>query len=156
MTNTTESQANQPNTHEEEIYYLAPLLGVLCAFVLIAVLIGAGYLLFSGSFKTEKQVHIVDLAEITRIYQEQAKQQGMQEGVSNEQRALILQNLQNKMQSLQAAIDEYVVECECNVFVKSAIVGRSKNVVDASQIIMHQVEKKVAQSPVLTQQPPSQ
>lgn len=138
----------QQETPEKTINLpLLPFIAIILSIIAIAI---SGW---SWS-QTKQQKHVVDLAEISRVYQEQAKQQALQEGITNEQRGQILQVLQAKMNTLQQVINEYVLECQCDVFVKSAIVGRSENVTDATQEIFQRVDKKIpAAATVTTQQP---
>ncbi|EMT1963666.1 hypothetical protein QLK61_002220, partial [Neisseria gonorrhoeae] len=82
-------------------------------------------------------------------YREQAKNQGLQNGISDRQRAAILQNYQAKMNTLQQVIEEKVIRCGCNIFVKSALVGRNTEVVDVTADIMKELDKRVPATAVV-------
>ncbi len=126
------------------------------AQILIGAMATAALVLGVMNFRAkEEKIRVVDLAGIAKTYQEQAKQQGLQDGISNEQRGQILQNLQAKMNTLQQVIMEYTNECQCNVFVKSAIVGRSNNVEDISTEIAQRINKRVPESAVVTSSTPT-
>lgn len=116
---------------------------VLALILAITALAWSAYSYF---WPAKQTIHIVDLAGISRTYQEQARNQGLQQGISNEQRAQILQNLQARMNTLQQAVNEFVSECGCNVYVKSALVGRDESVVDVTAEIVKRVEAKVPAS----------
>ena len=141
-----EHSAIQEDVSEKTVNLpLLPLIAIGLSIIAIAI---SGW---SWS-QANQQKHIVDLAEISRVYQEQAKQQALQDGISNEQRGQILQVLQAKMNTLQQVINEYVLECGCDVFVKSAIVGRSENVVDVTREIVLRVDQKIPATATITTQ----
>lgn len=118
-----------------------PWMGVLVGVIALAALLMGGLSLWQ-LYKSSHVPHVVDLAGISRTYQEQAKNQGLQEGISNEQRGQILQNLQAKMNTLEQVIQAYATECQCNLYVKSAIVGRYE-VKDVTREIMRRIDQKV-------------
>lgn len=139
-----EHSATQEDVSEKTINLpLLPLIAIGLSIIAIAI---SGW----GWSQANQQKHIVDLAEISRVYQEQAKQQALQDGISNEQRGQILQVLQTKMNTLQQVVNEYVLECGCDVFVKSAIVGRSENVVDVTREIVLRVDQKIPATATIT------
>lgn len=116
----------------------------IIALVLAAIAFAISAYQFMGKGKAE--VHTVDLMEITRIYQEQARNQGLREGITPEQQGAILEQLQKRMTLLQSVIDQYAADCQCNVYVKSAIVGRH-NTIDASKTITDMVERQLPSAP---------
>lgn len=152
----TEIQAAKPEAQPEAAYQEineAKTLNIPITAIL-ALLLSMGAMFLSWQNRQQIQqnsIKVVDLAEISRFYQEQARQQGLKDGVSAEQRAQILQVLQFKMNSLQKAIDEYVQSCACNIWVKSAVVGRNQQVEDVTPIIMSLVDKKITQSGFIAQ-----
>lgn len=129
-----------------------PVVAILALVVACASL----FMSWQQSRQASKQsIKVVDLAEMSRFYQEQARQQGLKDGVTAEQRAQILQTLQMKMNVLQKTVDEYVHSCGCNIWVKSAIVGRNEQVEDITPIIMGLVDKQIAQSTPILSNPPA-
>lgn len=98
----------------------------------------------------QQDIRVLDLAGISLTYQQQAKNQGLQDGITNEQRAAILQNYQAKMNTLQQVVQEYVQECSCNIFVKSALVGRNNKVEDITTEIMSRLDKRIPASATVT------
>ena len=86
---------------------------------------------------------VVDLAEISKFYQEQAREQGLKDGVTNEQRGMILGRLQAQMGALKAVTEDYAKECDCTLFVRSAIVADNGNSIDVSNEIVTRINKAV-------------
>lgn len=128
------------------------------AIVALLLSIGAMFMSWQNRQNIPQNIKVVDLAEMSRFYQEQARQQGLKDGVSEAQRAQILQTLQFKMNVLQKTVDEYVQSCHCNIWVKSAIVGRNQQVEDITPMIMDLVNGKVAQAGLMqmpVQNPPA-
>ena len=137
----------------EERLPLMPALAV--AFSLVAIGLGFWNMLKPQSGEV---IRTLNLSGISIKYQEQAKNQALQDGLSNEQRAAILQHYQMKMNTLQQTIQEYVQSCGCNVFVQSALVGRNQEVVDITPEIMSRLEAKIPASATVAapQQPAPQ
>lgn len=118
--------------------------------VTLIACISLGLNLWDKFMPRKSDIHVLDLAGISLHYQEQAKNQGLQEGITNEQRAAILQNYQAKMNTLQQVVQEYVQECACNIFVKSALVGRDEKVKDITSEIMARLDKRIPTSATVT------
>ncbi|MRN39286.1 hypothetical protein CRG49_008795 [Neisseria sp. N95_16] len=123
---------------------------------LVQILIGLmaatafGLSLWNTFKPSEKSIHIIDLAGISMNYQQQARNQGLQDGITEQQRSAILANYQAKMNTLQQVIEEKVRECGCNIFVKSALVGRYENVIDLTGDVMAELDKRIPASAVVT------
>ena len=150
MTEAKEKKENTANTAPEknpEDNGLEVSLGSLVIGTISIAALGLGVWNFMKT--NEKPVHIVDLAGISMTYQEQAKNQGLQNGITDQQRAAILQNYQAKMNTLQQVIEEKVIQCGCNIFVKSALVGRGNNVVDITSDVMKELDKRIPASSVV-------
>lgn len=144
MTEAKEKKENTVNTAPEknpEDNGVEVSLGSLVIGAISIAALGLGVWNFMKT--NEKPVHIIDLAGISMTYQEQAKNQGLQNGISDQQRAAILQNYQAKMNTLQQVIEEKVIQCGCNIFVKSALVGRNTEVVDITADIMKELDKRI-------------
>lgn len=139
-------------TQKEDEIHSKSFYKVLGGAVLTAIVIGGAYVAFSLQ-EAKSKYHIVDLAGITRTYQEVAKQQALQDGISNEQRGQILDNLQKKMTLLEQTINEAAKDCKCNIFVKSAIVGQF-DIQDVTAEIMAKVDEKAKQNPVVAPRVP--
>ncbi|HFA6171506.1 TPA: hypothetical protein ACFJN3_000721 [Neisseria gonorrhoeae] len=150
MTEAKEKKENTANTAPEKNPEDNGVEVSLGSLVIGAISIAALALGVWNFMKThEKPVHIVDLAGISMTYREQAKNQGLQNGISDRQRAAILQNYQAKMNTLQQVIEEKVIRCGCNIFVKSALVGRNTEVVDVTADIMKELDKRVPATAVV-------
>ena len=150
MTEAKEKKENTVNTAPEknpEDNGVEVSLGSLVIGAISIAALGLGVWNFMKT--NEKPVHIVDLAGISMTYQEQAKNQGLQNGISDQQRAAILQNYQAKMNTLQQVIEEKVIQCGCNIFVKSALVGRNTEVVDITADIMKELDKRIPATAVV-------
>lgn len=109
---------------------------------LLLAVVGLAWQFWSSMKHTGQVIHTVDLAAIVKTYQNEAKQRAFTDGTTDEQRAQILQNMQQKMNAMQQTIDLYAAECACNIWVKSALVGSgSGDVLDVTQEIMQRIGK---------------
>ena len=145
-------QANQDKENSESSTYNL-ILGAVC-FSVAAIALAA----WSLWGNKPEQYRVVDLAEISKFYQEQAREQGLKEGVTNEQRGMILGRLQSQMNTLKSVTDAYAKECDCTLFVRSAIVADNGKSLDVSNEIVSRINKAVeatAITPVKIPESPS-
>ena len=145
-------QLNQDKENSENSTYNL-ILGAVC-FSVAAIALAAWSLWGSKP----EQYRVVDLAEISKFYQEQAREQGLKEGVTNEQRGMILGRLQSQMNTLKSVTDAYAKECDCTLFVRSAIVADNGKSLDVSNEIVSRINKAVeatAITPVKIPESPS-
>lgn len=145
-------QPNQDKENSESSTYNL-ILGAVC-FSVAAIALAA----WSLWGNKPEQYRVVDLAEISKFYQEQAREQGLKEGVTNEQRGMILGRLQSQMNTLKSVTDAYAKECDCTLFVRSAIVADNGKSIDVSNEIVNRINKAVeatAITPVKIPESPS-
>lgn len=145
-------QPNQDKENSESSTYNL-ILGAVC-FSVAAIALAA----WSLWGNKPEQYRVVDLAEISKFYQEQAREQGLKEGVTNEQRGMILGRLQSQMNTLKSVTDAYAKECDCTLFVRSAIVADNGKSLDVSNEIVSRINKAVeatAITPVKIPESPS-
>ena len=145
-------QPNQDKENSESSTYNL-VLGAVC-FSVAAIALAA----WSLWGNKPEQYRVVDLAEISKFYQEQAREQGLKEGVTNEQRGMILGRLQSQMNTLKSVTDAYAKECDCTLFVRSAIVADNGKSLDVSNEIVSRINKAVeatAITPVKIPESPS-
>ena len=145
-------QPNQDKENSESSTYNL-VLGAVC-FSVAAIALAA----WSLWGNKPEQYRVVDLAEISKFYQEQAREQGLKEGVTNEQRGMILGRLQSQMNTLKSVTDAYAIECDCTLFVRSAIVADNGKSLDVSNEIVSRINKAVeatAITPVKIPESPS-
>ena len=145
-------QPNQDKENSESSTYNL-ILGAVC-FSVAAIALAA----WSLWGNKPEQYRVVDLAEISKFYQEQAREQGLKEGVTNEQRGMILGRLQSQMNTLKSVTDAYAKECDCTLFVRSAIVADNGKSIDVSNEIVSRINKAVeatAITPVKIPESPS-
>ena len=145
-------QTNQDKENSESSTYNL-ILGAVC-FSVAAIALAA----WSLWGNKPEQYRVVDLAEISKFYQEQASEQGLKEGVTNEQRGMILGRLQSQMNTLKSVTDAYAKECDCTLFVRSAIVADNGKSLDVSNEIVSRINKAVeatAITPVKIPESPS-
>lgn len=137
---------------EDAPSHINKVLIVICILILALALFGLGKL-FISKYKISTY-HVIDLAEISRHYQDQARQKGMGEGVTNEQQAQALTTLQNQMSALKTVTEDYAKNCNCAVFVKSAIVAAPNDqVVDISNEVVNVINQMTMQAAFTTQKP---
>ena len=145
-------QPNQDKENSESSTYNL-VLGAVC-FSVAAIALAA----WSLWGNKPEQYRVVDLAEVSKFYQEQAREQGLKEGVTNEQRGMILGRLQSQMNTLKSVTDAYAKECDCTLFVRSAIVADNGKSIDVSNEIVNRINKAVeaaAITPVKIPESPS-
>ena len=145
-------QPNQDKENSESSTYNL-ILGAVC-FSVAAIALAA----WSLWGNKPEQYRVVDLAEISKFYQEQAREQGLKEGVTNEQRGMILGRLQSQMNTLKSVTYANEKECDCTLFVRSAIVADNGKSIDVSNEIVNRINKAVeaaAITPVKIPESPS-
>lgn len=133
----------EQDKHEVQV----PVTAIIALVLVLGSLAWQAWMFFKPNNQT---IYTVDLAAIVKTYQNEAKQQAFKEGVTDEQRAVILQNMQQKMNILQQTIDLYAAECACNIWVQSALVGSGySDVQNISDDIVRRINHVVQAKPIV-------